>query len=340
MPNSRAARPTMLDVAKLAGVSYQTVSRVINNQPYVSAEARQRVEDAIEILGYHPSKAAAKLASKSSKTIAIILYGSWFSGPMQIALNIEIAAKTSGFDVILTNITEPKKQLVEALKNVKAWAVDGILMILPVKGLPFAEVQSICGVTPVIQIDAARGEAIPSIVTDDASGMAELVKHLITQGHNRFCQLNGPLNWFSAQIRHDTTLQVLRSHRLEPVITIASNWTAPGGYQVMKRLLQKERSFSAIIAANDSMAFGALFALQEIGLTVPGDVSLTGFDDIPESAYYNPPLTTVRQNYIKLGLVGFEYLVQLMDDPDTPVEQRVISPQVIYRYSTGQAPYK
>lgn len=337
MPISRAARPTMLDVAKMAGVSYQTVSRVINNQPYVSTEARQRVQDAIETLGYHPSKAAAKLASKSSKTIAIIIYGSWFSGPMQIALNVEIAAKTSGFDVILTNITEPKKQLIEALKNVNAWAVDGILMILPVKGLPFAEVQSICGATPVIQIDAARGEAIPSIVTDDASGMAELIEHLAAQGHTRFCLLNGPLNWFGAQTRYKTVIQTLEAHNLEPLVTVASNWTAPGGYQVIKRLLKTEQSFSAIVAANDSMAFGALFALQEAGLSVPGDISLTGYDDVPEAAYYNPPLTTIRQNYIKLGLAGFEYLVQLMDDPETQVEQRVISPTVIYRHSTGVA---
>ena len=133
MPPSRASRPTMLDVARLAGVSYQTVSRVINNHPYVSDEARQRVLAAIDTLGYRPSKVATKLKSKVSKTIAIILYGGWFHGPMQIALNIELAAKTSGFDVIQANITEPQKQLTEALQHMKDWAVDGILAVVPVQ---------------------------------------------------------------------------------------------------------------------------------------------------------------------------------------------------------------
>src|SRR5215207_2733319 len=116
MPLSKS-RPTMLDVAKLSGVSYQTVSRVINNHPYVSEEARQRVKSAIDSLGYRPSKVATKLKSKASKTIAVILYGGWFYGPMQIALNIELAAKVSGFDVIQTNITEPQAQFTEALHH-------------------------------------------------------------------------------------------------------------------------------------------------------------------------------------------------------------------------------
>src|SRR3972149_11741902 len=163
MANSRASRPTMLDVAKLSGVSYQTVSRVLNNHPYVSDETRQRVQAAIDTLGYRPSKAATKLASKSSKTIAIVIYGSWFHGPVQTALNIEIAAKTSGFDVILTNITEPQHQLTEALQHVNDWAVEGILMIVPVQGLPFQEVQAICGNTPVVQIDSPRLTDIPSV---------------------------------------------------------------------------------------------------------------------------------------------------------------------------------
>ena len=144
MANSKSSRPTMMDVAKQAGVSYQTVSRVINDHPYVSNEVRLRVRAAIDALGYRPSKAATKLASKSSKIIATVLYGSWLPGPAEIALNVELAAKTSGFDVILINITEPKKQLVEALDNVKAWAVDGLILIVPVQGLSYGEIQAMC----------------------------------------------------------------------------------------------------------------------------------------------------------------------------------------------------
>ncbi len=164
MPNAKPARPTMLDVARLSGVSYQTVSRVINDHPYVSKETRQRVQAAIDTLGYRPSKAATKLASKSSKIIAIVLYGSWFPGLAEIALNVELAAKTSGFDVILINITEPNKQLGEALENVKAWAVDGIILIVPVQGLSFEEVRAICADTPVVVHPFCRAHRYRNLV--------------------------------------------------------------------------------------------------------------------------------------------------------------------------------
>ena len=153
----------MLDVAELSGVSYQTVSRVINDHPYVSDETRKRVQDAIDTLGYRPSKAATRLRAKSSKTIAIILYGSWFHGPVQIALNAELAAKTSGFEVIFSNVTETEKQVTEALQQVKDWAVDGIIMIVPAQGLPHSEIEAICGDVPVVYIDSRHSSDLASV---------------------------------------------------------------------------------------------------------------------------------------------------------------------------------
>ncbi len=334
MPNLKSPRPTMLDVARLSGVSYQTVSRVINDHPYVSKETRQRVQAAIDALGYRPSKAATKLASKSSKIIAIVLYGSWFPGLAEIALNVELAAKTSGFDVILINITEPNKQLGEALDNVKAWAVDGIILIVPVQGLSFDEVRAICTDTPVVQIDSQRLPGIPSVVMDEAFGTQHMVEHLIQSGHTCFCEICGPLGWFNAQIRHQACVQTLRSHDIALPPYIEANWTVSGGYRAAQRLLDEGRSFTAIVTANDSMAFGAIRALYEAGIRVPQDVSVVGFDDIPEAAYFFPPLTTVRRNLIQLGVVGFEYLMQVMDDPDAPAQHQTILPRVIFREST------
>jgi DNA-binding LacI/PurR family transcriptional regulator len=334
MANSKSSRPTMLDVARLSGVSYQTVSRVINDHPYVSKETRQRVQAAIDALGYRPSKAATKLASKSSKIIAIVLYGSWFSGLAEIALNVELAAKTSGFDVILINITEPKKQLVEALENVKAWAVDGIILIVPVQGLSFEEVRAICADTPFVQIDSQRSPGIRSVVIDETYGTQQMVEHLIQLGHTRFYEISGSLDWFSAQVRHEACLQTFRSHGMEPPAYIEANWTVSGGYRAAKRILEDGEVFTAIISANDSMAFGAIRALSEYGLVVPQDVSVVGFDDIPEAAYFFPPLTTVRRNLIQLGMVGFEYLMQVMDDPEAPAQQQALLPRVMFREST------
>lgn len=338
MPNFKSSRPTMLDVAKLAGVSYQTVSRVINNHPYVSKEARQRVQAAIDTLGYRPSKAATKLASKSSKMIAIVLYGSWFAGLAEIALNVELAAKTSGFDVILINITEPKKQLVDALENVKAWSVDGIILIVPVQGLLFEEVQAICENIPFVFIDSCQAANTPSVVIDEAYGTQELVEHLIHLGHTRCGEISGPLEWLNAQVRHQACVQMFEMRGMEPPMHIEANWTVSGGYRAAKSLLAENPTFTAIIAANDGMALGAMRALHEAGSTVPQDISVVGFDDIPESAYFTPPLTTVRRNLIQLGMVGFEYLMQRMDDPDTLSQQRVILPRVMFRGSTRPVP--
>jgi LacI family transcriptional regulator len=334
MVSQKKPRPTLQDVAELSGVSYQTVSRVINNHPYVSDETRKSVQDAIDTLGYRPSKAAIRLRSKTSKTIAIILYGSWFHGPVQTALNVEMAAKTSGFEVIITNVTETEKQVTEALQMVKDWGVEGIIMIVPAQGLAQSEIQAISGDVPVVYIDAHRSSSTASVNLDEAEGTRQIVEHLIALGHRDFCEISGPLNWFSAQVRHQACLQTFQAHGLDAPVHIEGNWTTPGGYQAARRLLEQGHPFTALIAANDNMAMGALYALHQHGLAVPGDVAVVGFDDIPEAAYFIPPLTTVRHNYIQLGTDGFDYLLQLMDDPETPIVQKTISPKLILRESS------
>lgn len=334
MPKPQKTRPTILDVADLSGVSYQTVSRVINNHPYVSDEARRKVQKAIDKLGYRPHKAASKLRAKSSKTVAIILYGSWFPGPMQIALNVELAARTSGFDVMLASVTETQKQVTEALQHMRDWDVDGVAMIMPVQGLHPEEVAEIAGNIPVVYIDAQPSSNSPSVTLNDRRGTEQVIEHLIEQGHARFCEISGPLDWYSAQLRHQTSRRVFEKHNISCSMHVEGNWTTPGGYQATRRLLEKDQSFTAIVAANDSMALGAYRALHQAGLTIPGDVSIVGYDDIPEAAYYCPPLTTVRVDHVRLGMAGFEYLIQLLDDPETTVESRLIEPKLIVRDST------
>jgi DNA-binding LacI/PurR family transcriptional regulator len=335
MPDIKRSRPTILDVAELSGVSYQTVSRVINNHPYVSEDTRKRVQAAIDELDYRPSKAAINLRAKSSKTIAVIVYGAWFYGPIQTALNVELAAKTSGFDVIVSNITETQRQFKESLQNVKDWSVDGIVIILPMHGIPPTEIKAICGDIPFVQLGAYTSKKFPSVNFDDALGAVQLMEHLITLGHQKFCEISGPLTWHSTQIRHQSYIDLCKKYGIEAPLHLEGNWTTPGAYQAMRRLLQEEHSFTAILAGNDSMALGAYRALHQAGLSVPNDVSIVGFDDIPEAAYFTPPLTTIHQNYIELGNLGLNYLIQLMDSPDMPTEQKLISPKLIIRESTA-----
>jgi DNA-binding LacI/PurR family transcriptional regulator len=169
---------------------------------------------------------------------------------------------------------------------------------------------------------------------DEAYGTRELVEHLIQQGHTQFGEVSGPMDWLNAQVRHQTCVQTFQAHSMEPPVHVEANWTVSGGYRAAKRLLDDSLTFTAVIAANDSMALGAMRALHEAGLVVPQDVSVVGFDDIPEAAYFTPPLTTVRRNLIQLGVTGFEYLMQRMDDLDAPPQQQVISPRVMFRAST------
>jgi DNA-binding LacI/PurR family transcriptional regulator len=325
----------MLDVAELAGVSYQTVSRVINNQPYVSDDARQRVQNAIDTLGYRPNKVATTLRSKLSKTIAIILYGSWFHGPVQVALNVEMAAKASGFDVILANVTETEEQVIQALQHVKDWSVDGVVMIIPAQGVKLDEIWRISEGIPVLYIESQPSARVPSISLDDVYGTQMVVEHLIGLGHSQFCEISGPMNWYSAQLRHQACIDTLKAHGIDQPIHIEGNWSTPGGYQATRRLLEQGHQFSAVVAANDSMALGAYRALHQAGLRVPDDVSVVGFDDILEAAYFTPPLTTVSHDYIQLGSLGFEYLMRLMDDPETLIEQKLTRPKLIIRESTA-----
>ncbi|QPC83851.1 LacI family DNA-binding transcriptional regulator [Phototrophicus methaneseepsis] len=334
VPASRRSRPTILDVASLAGVSYQTVSRVINNHPYVSEDTRKRVQAAIDELGYRPNKAAINLRAKSSKIIAIILYGGWLYGPNQVALNVEMAAKTSGFDVIMSNITEPQQQLMEALQHVKDWMVDGIVLILPARGAAKVDIQSISGDIPIVQIDSFDIKGIPSINFSEAAGTRLIAQHLIDTGHQAFCEISGPLNWHGAQIRHETLLQVCKENGIAPPIHMEGNWATPSGYQAARRIIEQGHQFTAVIAANDNMALGAYRALHQAGLSVPDDVSVVGYDDIPEAAYYTPPLTTIRQNFIELGNSGFDYLLQIMDEPGTRIRQQLVEPKLIIREST------
>ena len=186
-------------------------------------------------------------------------------------------------------------------------------------------------------VDCERKADIPSVVIDDAAGTMQIIDHLIDLGHTHFCEISGPLDWFSAQERHHTCQDTFAARGLESPLHTEANWTTSGGYQAMKRILEQDRSFTAVICANDSMALGAMRALHQAGIGVPYDMAIVGYDDIPEAPYFVPALTTVRQNFIQLSLAGFEYLIELMDNPDTPLEQRWFTPELVIRESTNSA---
>jgi DNA-binding LacI/PurR family transcriptional regulator len=327
---------TLRDVARRAGVSYQTVSRVINQHSYVAEETRQRVLATIAELDYHPNKAARSLAARHSQTLGLITFGLDFFGPAQMVINIERTAKLAGYDLVFSNVSATAmKGLRAAVRSIRRWQVDGILLITPVLEMSDDAISSSNEGIPMVQINGQLGAHTPSVVVEQRYGTRLITRHLIELGHRRICEISGPLNWFDAIERHESWQATLREAGLDVGISIEGDWTSASGYQTTRRLLETAPDFTALVVENDQMALGALRALHEYGLRVPQDVSVVGFDEIPESPFFEPPLTTVRQDFSALGKRGIDYLVERIQHPDLPVEQQVIYPELILRASTA-----
>jgi DNA-binding LacI/PurR family transcriptional regulator len=334
---SSSQRITLLDVARRAGVSYQTVSRVINQQPNVSEETKARVLQAIAELDYRPNRAAQSLAGTRSHTMIMVTYGLSHYGPAQMMVNIEYACRTAGYDLIFTNISDPQSEnLQEIVDYIRRWEADGLLLITPVENLAYQDIIQWWGKRPLVLIGTKPGLNVPSVVVDQQAGTRAVTHHLIDLGHQQICEISGPLQWFDAQARHETWKQTLRDAGLTPGTSVEGYWTAESGYKAVHWLIQRGEVFTALVVGNDQMAMGAVHALRERGLRVPEDVSVVGFDDIPEASYVWPPLTTVRQDFDQLGRSGVEYLIQRIQEPLQASDQLVIQPQLIVRGSTAR----
>ncbi len=334
MTHSR--RLTLRDIARQAGVSYQTVSRVINNHPYVAEETRQRVSDIIAQLDYHPNKAARSLAGHHANTIALVASDIQDYGPSQVVINVERAAKAAGYDLVLSIAADTSTTSMRAaIDSILHWHVDGILILKPIRGVSYEEMVQISGGLPLVQINSQHDQIVPSLMIDQEYGTRLLLDHLYDLGHRDFCVIYGPSNYYDAIARQHACESILLEKGLQAVATREGNWSAVSGYNAMQSMLGQGIKFTAVFASNDQMALGAMRALREKGLRIPEDVSIVGFDDVPEAAFFEPPLTTIQQNFALLGENSITYLVECIENPNTPAERRLISPQFIQRLSTA-----
>lgn len=349
--NGRPKRATLNDVAKAAGVSYQTVSRVINGSPQVSIKTRRRVMQEIQTLGFQPNRAAQALAKRRTSTLEVISFGLGYFGPAQMLTSVERAAKALGYKTMFSTSDDMSPDDLYTLGGELAGLVDGVIIISPVSASDSAQIAQAFRGLPVIQVGNRLGDLGPSVVIDQGYGIALAVQHLLKLGHRRIAEIagplhwgdlrspefkvgNGPLHWYDAEERHDGWLSTLQANGLDTRMVVSGDWSAMSGYEAMQQLLSSDLEFSAVVAGNDQMAIGAMRALRERGLGIPGDISMVGFDDIPEAAYFEPPLTTVRQDFVGLGKQSVEYLIQMIESPDTPPHQRVLQPALVTRNST------
>jgi LacI family transcriptional regulator len=335
------SKVTMQDVAKLCGVSYQTVSRVVNNSPEVSEKTRRLVLKAIKDLGYHPNQLARSLKTHRSSLLAVITFGVETFIPRELIIALGRASIEHGYSLIFTDIPRDDPEQEDRLyAQLSSGLCDGAILTAPVESSLFEKISAEPPLLPIIQIRNERGSSAPSVIIDQYFGSQLATQHLLDLGHRRIAEICAPLGYHEALSRHTAFNDTLRACGLSPAdIVEAAEWMPHDGYKAANQLLDRGSHFSGLIVSNDYLALGAILALNEHGLRIPEDISIVGFDDAPESAYYMPPLTTVRQDYEALGTESIHYLVEIINSHETSTQQRVLIPQLIVRQST-QAIYE
>lgn len=330
---TRAAN--IFDVARLAGVSHQTVSRVINDMPNVRPATRARVEQAIAQLRYSPSPAARALVTRRTRTIGLIVPAVSDFGPTSIAIHFNIAARAARYSVDSVSAVDSDpadiRSLVEGLLRQR---VDAIVLVID--DVTVLETVNTLDVNVPLVAAAATARPSPHLVSiDQYRGARSAVRHLAELGHSRIVHIAGPARAPDAIERIRGWRDELAARRLEMIEPLQGDWSAESGYRLGLDL--DVRPGTGVFVANDHMAVGLFSALRERDISVPDDVSVVGFDDLPESAYLYPPLTTVRQDFAALGELMMQKVLVSVEEPDRATEDTPISTHLVVRQSTRAA---
>jgi DNA-binding LacI/PurR family transcriptional regulator len=333
----RARRAVMADVAKLAGVSHQTVSRVINGSAHVKPATKQRVLAAMGQLDYRPNPAARALVTGRSRTLGVVSFDTTLYGPASTLFAIEQAAHDAGyFLTVVSLLAIDRASVLDALDRLRVQGVDGILVITPHEGAAEALVNLPTGV-PVVAVEAGRPASVPLVAVDQLSGAASATQLLLDLGHRTVWHIAGPRDFLEAQQRLEGWRETLEAAGADVPAVLVGDWSARSGYELGQQLAQ-DPDVSAVFVANDQMALGLLRALHEHGREIPREVSVVGFDDIPEAQYFMPPLTTVRQNFGEVGRSSLRLLLEIMRGDGEAVQQLAIAPELVVRRSTAPPP--
>ncbi|HEX5493332.1 MAG TPA: LacI family DNA-binding transcriptional regulator [Mycobacteriales bacterium] len=315
---STVRRAVMHDVARLAGVSHQTVSRVLNGHPNVRPATRDRVLEAIRQLNYRPNALARGLVTRRSRTIGAISFDTRLFGPASTLLAIERAARAAGYSVTISSLADLDAGSVRLAVGAMAdQSVDGAIVIAPRESAARALLDLHPGL-PVVAVEAGYGGEIPVVSVDQFGGARLATGHLLSLGHRTVWHVAGPDDWLEARERVEGWRAALAEASVAAPPLLRGDWSPESGYAAGLKLAG-DTDVTAVFAANDQMALGVLHALHERGVGVPGDVSVVGFDNIPESAFLIPSLTTVHQDFDEVGRRGLRLLVDIMDgEPTAP----------------------
>jgi DNA-binding LacI/PurR family transcriptional regulator len=334
--SGRPRSPVMADVGRLAGVSHQTVSRVINGSRHVSPATRERVLAAMEKLDYRPNSIARALATGRTHTIGVVSFDTTLYGPASTVFGIERAAHRAGYFIVIASMRAlDRTTMTEAVDRLRVHGVEGILVIVSDAEAASALPELVPEV-PLVAVLAGPSGEFPVISVDQLAATRLAVRHLLELGHPTVHHVTGPPGSLEARQRlagWRAALTEAGAPLPEPLI---GDWGARSGYHAGRRLA-RDPDVSAVFVANDQMALGLLRAMHESERQIPDDVSVVGFDDIPEAPYFTPPLTTVRQDFGEVGSRSLAALVAAIesDAARTSLPQlSLVEPELVIRAST------
>ncbi|MFB8146819.1 LacI family DNA-binding transcriptional regulator [Microbacterium sp. NPDC056003] len=334
---ARRRPASMADVARHAGVSSQTVSRVANGLTNVDDATRERVLSSMRAVGYRPNGAARALKYGRFHTIGVIMFTLETLGNVRTLDAIATEAAAADYTVTLMPVPDPTMGAVSgAYRRLSEQAVDGIIIIFEASLLDRVEITLPPGL-PVVVIDSNAGSGFAVVDTDQALGARQATEHLLGLGHRQVWHIAGPTSSFSAGHRVESWRATLEQAGIIPPPLVHGDWTTESGHRAALELAGRD-DVTAIFAANDQMALGAMKALHELGRDIPNQVSVVGFDDMDESRAFWPPLTTVRQNFREVGRIAMERLLAQIDDPDAPSQTTLIPTELVVRESSGPPP--
>lgn len=334
-------RITINDIARRAGVSKQTVSRVLNARPDVAEETRQRVQQVIDRLGYQPSRLARSLSLQKSHTLGIVTAGLRHMGPSRTLNGIADQAEAGGYTILLKELPGfDSREVQPVLDILLAQHVEGIVWAVPEVGDNREWVDSLQIPVPVLFLTMSYRARLAIVTMDNAAGARLATRHLIARGRRHIAHIAGPLNFWEARQRKSGWQETLveagtgpEEHRW-----IEADWSSASAGPAMCHLLERYPQMDAVFAANDQIALGVLHCLHQKGIRVPDDLAVVGFDGLPESACFWPPLTTVYQDQRKVGCTAVSELASLIEARKQDGEESryvLFEPELVVRASSG-----
>jgi DNA-binding LacI/PurR family transcriptional regulator len=336
-PHGRA--PVMADVARRAGVSHQTVSRVLNDHPNVREETRERVLQAIEQLKYRRNSSARALVTRRTQTLGVVAFDTTLYGPASTLFGIEQAAREAGYFVSIVSLkTITKNSVADAIGYLIDHSVDGLIIIAPQRTAVDA-LDVLPADLPIVVVEGGQAPDLPVVCVDQAEGAAAMTQHLLDLGHETVWHIAGPTDWLEAEGRMTAWRATLERAGARVPDVLYGDWSPRSGYDAGRQLAEQKAAgedITAVFVANDQMALGLLRAFREAGIDVPGEISVAGFDDIPESEYFAPPLTTVRQDFGAVGRSSIGVLLDRIENgPGLPPQRIVVPATQVIRASTA-----